>query len=871
MNTAPRFTRLLWGLLFTFLIWLPSGRGQLATLENDNEIFQTNLADEVLTISGDAAFIQITCEAGTVKINNADPESGVIACASLRGLNVEGGPGANWITLEGVTAADFSSLASISVRAGDGADRLHASPFADDLNGGPGDDVFVAVGPEDRVITGTGQDYFVEATTPSGGAVNSADPVVQLNSEIQMPQSTESTGLGASFEAANFDTNITTFGSVFIPPDPIAASGPNHVVNVFNVSIEWYTKAGVRQNQQSLFSFFSSQSPTTSTFDPKVIYDQYNGRFVVVTLEKTATNSFIYLAVSDDSDPNGIWYFQTIPSLVTIGMTNYWADYPGFAVDSGAIYITNNMFDLPTSTLYGGVRLWIVDKGAGTGGLYDGSTSTVNIYDPYALSGFPGFATTTQPAHMFGTAPTNVGSFLVSYSGLSGGGVESVQVVRVDNPLTGPTFNRQTVSAGDIDNTAINPIPDAPQMGTATLIETNDRRALNAVWRNNELWMSATVLPPSGVDTGQATAHWFELNTTTLATLTLSDQGDVGGEDIASGTYTFFPSVAVDAYGNVGIGFSASAATIYASAYYAGRDSGDPAGTVDSSVLLASGTDVYTRTFGSGRNRWGDYSGISLDPADEATFWVYNEYAITRGTPTNPGPEDGRWGTRYGSFTSDSLSFDFGDLPSSYNLTLWADDGARHLIPPAGGGIYLGTQVDGESDGQENGAATGDTDEGVLVSGNWTNGTNNGAVAVTVGGTGSGCLNAWIDWDGDNNFTTPGDQVITDTAVTASTNPTINFDVPTGTFPGSGPDLAFNARFRLFRSCPTTPAGAYIGTTSDGEVEDYQWSFTPTAVTMQEFQARSPFRLDSWLIGLAAVVALLGPSLIIWRRRKKLR
>jgi hypothetical protein len=66
--------------------------------------------------------------------------------------------------------------------------------------------------------------------------------------------------------------------------------------------------------------------------------------------------------------------------------------------------------------------------------------------------------------------------------------------------------------------------------------------------------------------------------------------------------------------------------------------------------VLAAGQDYYVRTFGGGRNRWGDYSGISLDPADETTFWVFNEYAILRGTPTSPPLEDGRWGTEWGSF-----------------------------------------------------------------------------------------------------------------------------------------------------------------------------------------------------------------------------
>ena len=40
---------------------------------------------------------------------------------------------------------------------------------------------------------------------------------------------------------------------------------------------------------------------------------------------------------------------------------------------------------------------------------------------------------------------------------------------------------------------------------------------------------------------------------------------------------------------------------------------------------------------------------MSVDPSDDVTFWVFNEYAITRGTPIDS--EDGRWGTAFGSFS----------------------------------------------------------------------------------------------------------------------------------------------------------------------------------------------------------------------------
>ena len=130
-----------------------------------------------------------------------------------------------------------------------------------------------------------------------------------------------------------------------------------------------------------------------------------------------------------------------------------------------------------------------------------------------------------------------------------------------------------------------------------------------------------------------------------MGSTTLTDQGDVGGEDIASGTVTFFPAIAVNINEDVIIGFSASAPTIFPGAYYAGRFVGDPAGFVNPSVVVRAGLDSYVRTFGAGRNRWGDYTGASVDPTDDKSFWIFNEYAIARGTPTPP--EDGRWGTVY--------------------------------------------------------------------------------------------------------------------------------------------------------------------------------------------------------------------------------
>lgn len=294
---------------------------------------------------------------------------------------------------------------------------------------------------------------------------------------------------------------------------------------------------------------------------------------------------------------------------------------------------------------------------------------------------------TTQPTHIFGTAPTtpNVGTYLVSYTGISedfaGGTDEFVQIVRIDDPLplaSPKTFTQEFVNVGNIENLfGAGPLPDAPQFGTAETIEVNNRRALSAVWRNNKLYMTATINPTSGVDAGQATAHWWILDTTTPSNGTgppetlLSDQGSIGGEDIATGTSTFFPALTVNAADEIAISYSASADSIFPGSYYTSRKPGDAVGTTSGSAVLRTGLDSYHRTFSGTDNRWGDYSAVALDPSDQC-FWVYNQHALCiTGSPpcsTMTASNNGRWGTAFGKFC---ISLFFASCePSPLSLTI---------------------------------------------------------------------------------------------------------------------------------------------------------------------------------------------------------
>jgi hypothetical protein len=469
-------------------------------------------------------------------------------------------------------------------------------------------------------------------------------------------------GLLASAECIAFaDNPALNNGFLFIPPDPMCAAGPEHVINTGNCYIEWRLKNALtntpqaRMSMDSLFVGTPGMLPPTvptSMFDTKCTYDQYANRFVVVVFQvnSTRTLSRILIAVSKTPDPNAGWWTHSINSTLVIGGIQRWADYPGIAADDDALYVTANMFNAAGNS-YAGSRLWIIAKAP----TYAGPNGSIafNLYDAWALSGGTGtiaVGTTTMPTSMWGPEPANVGTFLVS-CGITDGTNEYVTAIRVDTPLV-PTWNFQLIAAGDISNGTV---PNATQLGSARTIATVAQRVMNAVWRNNNLYTCNTIRPTLGVNSTQATAHWYRVSTINLAGLAVADQGDVGAEDLGANTHTMMPAVHVDKCDNMAIGFSASGPAIYAGAYYATRQLGDAPGTIGATMPLALGTDFYIRTFSSSltaASRWGDYSGLSLCPVDQATFFVYNEYAGLRGTPTTVSgvTEDGRWFTRVGSF-----------------------------------------------------------------------------------------------------------------------------------------------------------------------------------------------------------------------------
>lgn len=200
-------------------------------------------------------------------------------------------------------------------------------------------------------------------------------------------------------------------------------------------------------------------------------------------------------------------------------------------------------------------------------------------------------------------------------------------------------------------------------------------------------------------------------------------------------------------------------------------------------------------------------------------------------------------------------SLDFGDLANTYNAyNLLVNDGARHTLS----GLTLGTCAGADVDAHPDAAALGDTcDDGVVpTSGISWQAAGSGSVDVTVNGCSSNCyLNAWADWNNNGSFD-GGEQLFTDRVV-VNGKQTLTFAIPgSASFPNT-----WNLRFRLN---PTFGSVLPNGLVTGGEVEDYQWGFSPTLLRLVTFRTQHS---TLPLAGLGLVA--LSAGLIFWRKRSR--
>ncbi len=406
------------------------------------------------------------------------------------------------------------------------------------------------------------------------------------------------------------------------PPDDYIAAGPNHLVMVVNNLFRIYDKSGNVQNTIDAAQWYFNLVGETAPVDPKILYDHFDKRWIMIWIyiDHIRLRSFYLISVSDDDDPNGIWFNWSLPSNVN-GTTpsNNWADYEGIGFDDQAIFITSNQFSF--SGVYNYVKMRIIGKSD----LYiksnPGAVTWKDIWN-ITVPGNSNSASYLRPARMYRTAD----EFYLFYLPNAGGNF--CVVYKVSNAITNPVLN---ATAYPITPYAI--APDARQLGSNVLIQGGFSALRNEpVFKDDVLHAVHCIRNPN--DTSLSSLHYLAIDPVHNILL----------KDLALGDnrhYFLYPALAVDKNNNVIISYSQSSANDYVGGFLTliPKQSGEPT----SSFKLIGGNNYFNRDNGTGRSRWGDYSGAWLDPADNISFWICTEYVQSINT----------WGTWIGGIRYD--------------------------------------------------------------------------------------------------------------------------------------------------------------------------------------------------------------------------
>lgn len=410
-------------------------------------------------------------------------------------------------------------------------------------------------------------------------------------------------------------------GSV-IPPDTQGTVGPNYLMVVLNSNVMIETRTGVAVSSVPIASFWSSPGGVNEAFDPRVLFDRYANRWIISSGANAASaTAYILVGVSQTSDPTGGWNLYKV-NVDANGAS--WADYPTLGFNGDWIVVQTNVFTVSQGAFVAS-NIYAFDKAD----LYAGGSGQYTMFqDP---TGFTDYPAVTHD----NTFPTE---YLVrNWDGRSG-------TLRVST-ITG-AVGAEVLTSGVAFPQAANAWQDsaavtnfAPQLGSASGIDTDDDRIENCVYRNGSLWAAQTVFFPATGTPTRSSAQWWQINT---ASGSLGVVQQLGDRDDPSGQFDYaYPTLDVNADDDMMIGYSRFGASQYASANYSFRRHDDPPNTLEADTVFKAGEAPYFKDFGTGDNRWGDYSNVAVDPNNDIDMWTIQEYAGTGNT----------WGTWWGTIS----------------------------------------------------------------------------------------------------------------------------------------------------------------------------------------------------------------------------
>ncbi|MBS1796459.1 MAG: carboxypeptidase regulatory-like domain-containing protein [Acidobacteria bacterium] len=438
--------------------------------------------------------------------------------------------------------------------------------------------------------------------------------------------------VGTSFDA------VTAAG--LAPPDTTLAVGPNHIIVWVNSRYAVYNKSGTLLlgpvGGNTLFTGMGNLCATTNRGDPILQYDRAADRWILsqfafnVSGPDPASPYLQCFAVSTTNDPTGTWYRYSV-TFSPVAPSGF-NDYGKLGIWPDAYYTSYNMFEGSPAGNYSGSALCASDRTKMLAG--DGTATT--LCAPVAIYAADGFL----PADLDGpTAPVDAtqGGLFIGYST-----APALRLYKLK-----PDFVNSTVTLtdglGGGAGTYVNiPLPATTlpcngtggtcvaQPGTANTLDTlGDRLMYRAAYRNRggtDSLVLAQSVDPDGAGARSAAMRWYEIRSPFSATPSLYQAGtfDEGGTGDR-----WMGSVAMNKDGDMLMGYSIvnAGTNLKPSIALTGRRLADPLNAMQTEQIVLTGSGSQTGTL----TRWGDYTTVQTDPADDQTFCFIGQYLLADG------------------------------------------------------------------------------------------------------------------------------------------------------------------------------------------------------------------------------------------------
>jgi hypothetical protein len=408
------------------------------------------------------------------------------------------------------------------------------------------------------------------------------------------------------------------------PSDSTGAIGPHGYIETVNSRVGFFDRSLAQTNIDSLTHWW--KSGTADVFDPQVIWDPTTKRFYYTGDEVFNANdnrlAFGFSKTASPANATTDWCHYN----VSYGAE--FPDYPKLGDSKSFAIIGVNVFD---GNNYRGSDVLAISKPKAGTTCPNASTFKVGVGQNLKVNRRKFF--TPVPANEIDTKPTG---YVLAEDGALPSTKLGVFTVKKNRSTGFPVIqvSGQPIAVGSYDIP-----PNAPESGSAFLLDTMDARLTQAVGATDPLqgafavWTQHTVAGGAG-----SQVAWDEVDPaarTVLQSGTISDgslfvfNGAISPDRVVDGSTKAFG-------GNMVAGFTtSSSATFPAIAMVSKIGSGAVSPIV--SVKTSAGPDVDFACPGLGYCRWGDYSAATPDPkapvlGSTGLVWLTNMYTADSGT-----------------------------------------------------------------------------------------------------------------------------------------------------------------------------------------------------------------------------------------------